>query len=166
MPARAPIPSDDVAHEDFQPVDELERSLTTLIRLLTLPRLHDRLARRAGQPIERSAYVVLARLERLGSSRVSNLADALGVDASTASRQLGALERSGYVRRGSERGDARAASLSLTPSGKRTLAAVRRVRREFLEELVGEWPESDVCECARQIGRLVDELTNHAGEAR
>ena len=78
---------------------------------------------RAGDVTPQQAEALQLVAER-GSMSTSALALILGIDPSTASRNLGGLERAGYVvrRRGAD--DGRETDVRLTPRGKRTADAV------------------------------------------
>src|SRR3954452_7897580 len=62
-------------------------------------------------------WALLVPLEQDGEQRCSGLAAQAGVDVSVASRQVSALERSGYVRRRPDPFDGRATLISLSPAG-------------------------------------------------
>jgi DNA-binding MarR family transcriptional regulator len=78
---------------------------------------------RAGDVTPQQAEALLLIAERGGMS-TSSLALTLGIDPSTASRNLAGLERAGYIvrRRGAD--DGRQTDVRLTPRGKRTAEAV------------------------------------------
>ncbi len=100
--------------------------LKTARALQLLARALNRLGReraRAGEITPQQAEALQLVAER-GSMSTSAIALTLGIDPSTASRNLGGLERCGYVvrRRGTD--DARQTDVRLTPRGKRTAEAV------------------------------------------
>jgi len=78
---------------------------------------------RAGEITPQQAEALQLIADR-GAISTSSLADVLGIDPSTASRNLGGLERRGFVvrRRGAD--DGRQTDVRLTPRGKRTADAV------------------------------------------
>src|SRR5215217_2849960 len=67
--------------------------------------------------------VPLAVVHRCAPARVRDVAEALQVDVSVASRQIAALVAAGYIRREADAEDRRAQRVSLTDAG---LAALRR----------------------------------------
>jgi DNA-binding MarR family transcriptional regulator len=94
--------------------------------LQILARALSRLGReraRAGEVTPQQAEALQLVAER-GTMSTSALALILGIDPSTASRNLGGLERGGYVvrRRGAD--DGRETDVRLTQRGKRTAEAV------------------------------------------
>jgi DNA-binding MarR family transcriptional regulator len=98
----------------------------TLRALLVVARSLGRFGReraRAGDVTPQQAEALQLIVER-GSISTSSLASLLGIDPSTASRNLAGLERAGYIvrRRGAE--DGRQNDVRLTPRGRRTAEAI------------------------------------------
>ncbi|MEU1421763.1 MarR family transcriptional regulator [Kitasatospora sp. NPDC005751] len=99
--------------------------------------------------LDRAAYLLLDRLERHGPANVKALADALGVDSSTVTRQVAPLVAAGLVGRVQDPADRRAVRLALSPIGARRLAEVRAGRAELARRLVADWaPEEQRAFCA------------------
>jgi len=95
----------------------------------------------------------LARGDRL---TLNELAAALYLDKSTASRVVDALERKGYVRRTPHPEDGRALALGLTPTGKRLH---RRIEEDLLAQerrLLSEFDHEVRRSMVQLIGRLRD----------
>ncbi|MGW2248972.1 MarR family winged helix-turn-helix transcriptional regulator [Kitasatospora sp. NPDC001660] len=99
--------------------------------------------------LDRAAYLLLDRLERHGPAIVKALADALGVDSSTVTRQVAPLVAAGLVGRVQDPADRRAVRLALTSLGARRLSEVRDGRAELTRRLVAGWhPEEQHAFCA------------------
>src|ERR1700726_1770605 len=90
---------------------EIERGLTTIVRWGNLPRVRERFTAVAGMSLDRASYSVLFRLEE-GPARLSDLAQRVGVDISTLSRQAHHLEAAGLVAKTVVEEDRRASLLS------------------------------------------------------
>jgi DNA-binding MarR family transcriptional regulator len=142
---------------------DIERALTRLIRRGNQPRVHERLAARAGVPLDRAAYAALCRVHEAGPLRLSELAARMGVDASTASRQVRQLERTGLVGRVGDPADRRASLLALTAEGDRVLTRMRQARRASLAQVLGGWSRADRRKLATVLTRLVDDLERVTG---
>ena len=99
-------------------------------------------------------WALLVPLEQDGEQRCSALAARAGVDVSVASRQLAALERSGYVERRPDPHDGRASLMSLTDEGVRALAVTRALRAEWAATALADWDEDD----ARLLSGLLERL--------
>jgi DNA-binding MarR family transcriptional regulator len=148
---------------DAAVLTEIEQALTRLIRRGNQPRVHERLASRAGVALDRAGYAVLCRIQEGGPLRLSDLAARTGVDASTVSRQVRQLERSGLVGRVGDPEDGRASLLDLTTEGARVLARMREARRTSLSQVLGGWSLQDRRVLAVLLARLVDDLETVTG---
>ncbi len=101
------------------------RTIKTLqVVARALGRLGRERARAAGADLTPQQAEALQLLAERGVISTSALAQMLGIDPSTASRNLAGLERRGYIvrRRGAE--DGRQTDVRLTARGKRTAEAV------------------------------------------
>src|SRR3954470_11964361 len=76
-------------------------------------------------------WALLVPLERDGEQRCSSLAAEAGVDVSVVSRQVSALERSGYVERRPDPLDGRASLIRLSDAGAAALAHTRETRGQW-----------------------------------
>jgi DNA-binding MarR family transcriptional regulator len=147
-----------VAQEQISEVDRVEAALTALFRWGNLTKVRERFRARLGLPIDRAAYAILRELDLRGPRRLSELARDLGIDVSTASRQVVTLEREGLATRSTLPGDRRCTVLEVSARGHRTLARVRQGRKAFVADLLEGWPPHDREALARLLERLVTEL--------
>ena len=108
----------------------------------------------AGVQLDRSGIVILTTLHRLGPLRLSDLADDIGLDRSTISRQVAAVVRAGYVERAVDENDARALLLTLTARGQAIRQKLAAAWHDIVIGLMAEWPEQDIAELARLLSRL------------
>src|SRR5665213_1670461 len=132
------------------------------IGLMTLVRQLDTLGRKGSLyvQVDRSGYLALRTLERLGPVRTNALAEALHLDASTVTRQVTALVAGGFVARRPDPADGRSSTLVLTADGKRIMRVVERDRRVVLHELFNDWTEGE----RRDLGRVLTKLTISLGD--
>jgi DNA-binding MarR family transcriptional regulator len=89
---------------------------------------------------------------------VAELAEALGLDGSTVTRQLAALDRAGHIRRTTHPHDARASVVGVTPAGRRAADALRRHRQERIAGHFADWSPADQRELNDVLHRLNDVL--------
>ena len=115
----------------------------------------------AGVSCELAGAGVLGRLEMLGPVRLTDLAAALGLDPSSVSRQVTALERSGWVAREKDPDDLRAQRLHLTARGCEVVAVLRQARVDALERVTPGWSAADLDALTHQLGRLNTEIEAH-----
>jgi DNA-binding MarR family transcriptional regulator len=126
--------------------------------LLLLARWLEAVQRRQAYPMDRAAYVLLRRLQTHGPQRVAELAEALGLDASTVTRQLRALDDAGHIRRTSQPGDARASVVEATPEGLHAADNLRAHRQERIAGHFADWSAADKRELRDVLHRLNDVL--------
>lgn len=135
-------------------LDRIECALTVLVRRAQrISWQHP-----GEQQLERAAYAILGRLYDEGPSRLSPLAIVFGLDLSTVSRQVQALESAGFVRRTVDPSDRRASLIDLTAAGRDELLRVRRLRRAVVRELLADWPDEDQRTFAALLERFNDEF--------
>ena len=118
--------------------------------------LHDKTVADTGIDIDRSAAAILGALYFHEPVRMSDLAEHLGLDRSTVSRQVAAVVAKGYVARLDDATDARASMLSLTPLGHTVRHKLANSFQKTSLELVSEWKREDRLEFARLLDKLAD----------
>jgi len=122
-------------------------------------------ARRAFSASAIAGLSALATLDRLGPTRVSAVADALHVDLSVASRQLGALTAAGHARRERDPGDGRSSLVAITDEGRAALRDAHARMVEAFAGVVADWSDEDVTALASSLARLrEDYAAAQAGE--
>ena len=93
--------------------------------------------------LDRAAYLLLNRLEREGPVGVKALAQAMGIDSSTVTRQVAPLVEGGLVDRVPNPNDGRAVLLALSGLGRERLHQVREARQALMRELLADWTEEE-----------------------
>lgn len=142
---------------------QIEQQLTILLR--RVQRIH--LSTSSGEmDIERSAYGILCRLADEGPQRLGVLASGFGLDPSTITRQVQAMERAQLVERQPDEQDRRASILDLTEEGRTVLEHTRAHRRQRMEAVFADWPDTDRDELARLLTRLNESIAALVDEDR
>lgn len=130
---------------------KIEQQMTVLLR--RVQRIH--LSTSAGDlDLDRSAYGIMCRLADEGPQRLGALATAFGLDPSTITRQVQALDRAALTCRSRDTADRRASILDLTDEGREVLARTRRHRRSRLDQLLADWPTEE----RQTLGRLLEKF--------
>lgn len=133
--------------------------LTTLLR--GMKELHTRVVEASDLPCELAGTFVLGRLAVLGPVRLTQLAQELGLDPSSVSRQVSSLERHGLVAKEKDAGDLRAQQLVLTPAGEAAVAALRAARARELARLLPDWAPAELDGLTALLGRLNTDIATH-----
>jgi DNA-binding MarR family transcriptional regulator len=129
--------------------------------MVTLARLGRRMRQRlSGEELDFAAILLLKALLP-GPMRLSSLAAALDLDASTVSRQVRHLEDRGLLERTSDPDDGRASQVALSAEGCTRLELGARRRRDLVGRLLEDWPASDREHLRILLTRLLDELDQH-----
>ncbi len=131
---------------------ELERALRHCAKLIFSRALATHLP--GGVRVDRAGYMCLVTLSERGELRLSDLAQLMTLDVSTASRQVRGLEDAGLVVRRGDPDDRRAALLALTPAGERALQIQLEVRTGLLGDAMADWTDSDRDTLRRLLSRL------------
>jgi DNA-binding MarR family transcriptional regulator len=119
---------------------------------------------RAGGPVlERPAYFVLAKIHVLGPVRPSALAELLGLDLSTVSRHIAALERAGWIARERDPEDGRAHLVQATAAGTEVFHANRQRWFDMVRQILSHWPEADLREFVRLLTQFNDAAEAYTG---
>jgi DNA-binding MarR family transcriptional regulator len=135
---------------------ELVVSLLTVARRLR--------ARLPEGRIDPAMMFVLHHVQAGGSLRVSALAEAMGLDTSTASRHVRQLEDGGYLARTGDPDDRRASRVRLTRRGRAALDQAMRARAAVLDRAVADWPDDDRATLTTLMTRLADSLDRLAAD--
>jgi DNA-binding MarR family transcriptional regulator len=130
----------------------VERQLALLLRRAR--RLSVGIAAEVHPELDSTAYGMLVLLDEHGPVRAADIVGLLGLDKSTVSRQLSSLSDLGLAERLPDPSDRRANLLRVTEVGHDRLTRARGARLEHLRAFLHSWPEEDVSELARLLGRL------------
>ena len=141
---------------------QIKQQLTVLLR--RVQRIH--LSTTVGDVnLERSAYGIMCKLADEGPQRLGALAAAFGLDPSTITRQVQALEEIGLADRTTDPSDRRASILDLTDNDRVVLEETRTRRRTRLQNALEDWSESDRAEFGRllkEFNASLDRLLEHS----
>ena len=146
------------------PTHERNRAsaLTEQVQLLTrsIHLLRSHVAAADAQSLPWSTYMLLFHLITGGPRRAGALAELACIDPSTASRQIDTLVRLGLVERQADPNDGRATVLVATQAGRDVKERMHRNRDTLMAELVADWPDEDVENLTRLLGRFNASLTD------
>ena len=147
---------------DAKPDAKTIRALQGVAR--SLSRLGREQARAAGADLTPQQAESLQLLAERGVISTSALALMLGIDPSTASRNLAGLERRGYIvrRRGTE--DGRQTDVRLTARGKRTAEAVSNEWSHVVASILERLPRPErprIADALDTLARVLDGEGEH-----
>jgi DNA-binding MarR family transcriptional regulator len=143
-------------------IDRLASAFIDLVGFLSSPRRDGALLREARVSLDRALFPLLVRLDANGPLSVADLADQVGRDHTTVSRQLSKLESLRLIERCDNERDRRRRAAQLTGAGLEIVAAIAAARRRLLAAALAHWSEADRQALADLNRRLADDLAAFA----
>lgn len=143
---------------DTRNIDVLANALLELMSCMNSPRQDEFLLREAGVSLDRALFPLLVCLSRTRALGVAELADQVGRDSSTISRQIAKLEELGLVKRKSGKEDLRVREAIITKSGTRMIDAIVTARRRLLNQLLHGWTEDERDNLPKLIQKLASAM--------
>lgn len=137
---------------------ELHGALIAIASVMNRPRNDQRLVAAAGIRLDQALFRLLVAIERMGPIGVVELAERLGRDYTTVSRQVARLEAMELVTRRGNAQDRRIREALVAPKGKEMTDRLDEARARLAREAFREWPERDVDELVRLMTRFAAEL--------
>ena len=138
-------------------IRELRGALLDLTGVLNRPQPDAALIETAGVDLDRALFPLLARIDRLGPIGIVELAELVGRDHTTVSRQITKLESLGLVARAPSPQDGRIRAVVVTEQGGVMTAALDAARQKIIEKMLGDWEKDDVRTLARLLRRAADD---------
>lgn len=136
----------------------LHLALATIVSVMNRPRNDERLIAAAGVRLDPALFRLLVMIDRFGPIGVVELADRLGRDYTTVSRQLVKLEAMALVTRRGNPQDRRVREVLIAPKGKAVAVRLDQARARLAREVFRDWPERDVDELVRLMTRFAADL--------
>nr|WP_256346569.1 MarR family winged helix-turn-helix transcriptional regulator [Pseudomonas gingeri] len=116
------------------------------------------MVREAGIALDRALFPLLVLVERLGPIGVVELADRVGRDYTTVSRQVAKLDSLGLVERQENANDRRVREAVITAKGKAMTDRIDAARERMGQGIFATWEHQDVADLVRLIRRFADDL--------
>jgi DNA-binding MarR family transcriptional regulator len=139
-------------------IRQLHNSLIDLVGMMNRPQRDVALIREAGISLDRALFPLLVGIERKGPIGVGELADRVGRDYTTVSRQVAKLESLGLVARRQSKGDNRVREATITAKGRAMTDALDAARERLASTLLADWNKKDLQQLARLLRRFADDL--------
>jgi DNA-binding MarR family transcriptional regulator len=137
---------------------DLHRSLISIVSVMNRPRNDERLIAEAGVHLDQALFRLLVVIERVGPIGVVDLADRLGRDYTTISRQVSRLERMEMVIRHENSEDRRMREAVVSPKGKAVTDRIDQARERLAQGILQDWTAEDITELVRLMRRFAGAL--------
>jgi DNA-binding MarR family transcriptional regulator len=133
-------------------------ALLDIIGFMSRPEPDVALMSEMSMPLERALLPLLVRIDRRGPIGVVELADVVGRDYTTVSRQVARLDELGLVVRRPGTRDKRVREAEVTEAGREMADAVDRMREELVGELMADWTNAERRDLARLLKRMASDM--------
>jgi DNA-binding MarR family transcriptional regulator len=134
----------------------LHGALLDIVAVMNRPQRDEILIRAAGIPLDRALFPLLVGIERFGPIGVVELADRVGRDYTTVSRQVAKLESLELVERRGSAADRRVREAVIAPKGKAMTDLVDAAREKIGLAIFESWEDSEVGELVRLMRKFAD----------
>ncbi len=129
-----------------------------IVGMMNGPQRDELLIREAGIRLDRALFPLLVLVERLGPIGVVDLADRVGRDYTTVSRQLAKLEALGLIERRGSATDRRVREAVIASAGKAMTDRIDTARERILRRGFADWPAGDIDELVRLTSKFADAM--------
>ena len=161
MPSRKNVQNTHISDQ----LRQLHGALLDIVSVINRPQRDELMIKKAGIPLERALFPLLVAIERFGPIGVVELADRVGRDYTTVSRQVARLEDLGLVVRQPNAADGRVREAVVTPKGKAMTDAVDAARDKLGRAVFKSWKPRDIAELVRLMRKFADAVSKEPGES-
>jgi len=137
----------------------LHGALLDIVAAMNRPQGDEMLIRAAGIALDRALFPLLVGIERFGPIGVVELADRVGRDYTTVSRQIARLQSLGLVSRRADPADRRVRAAVVSARGRAMTDRVDAARDRIFGAVLAEWPPDDVDAFVRMVRQFADAMT-------
>lgn len=139
---------------------QLHGAVLDILSAMNRPQRDEALIKEAGIPLDRALFPLLVGIERFGPIGVVELADRVGRDYTTVSRQVAKLESLGLVARQGSAGDRRVREAAITPKGKAMTDLVDAARERIGRAIFETWDAEDIDALVRLMRKFADAVND------
>ncbi|ROL65922.1 MarR family transcriptional regulator [Pseudomonas chlororaphis] len=141
---------------------ELHGALLEIVAVMNRPQRDEAMVREAGISLDRALFPLLVLVERVGPIGVVELADRVGRDYTTVSRQVTKLESLGLINRQESATDRRVRESVITEKGKAMTDRVDEARERIGLAIFASWEDQDVENLVRLMRKFADGIQDDA----
>ncbi len=135
-------------------VRQLHHTLVDLVGLMNRPQRDSALLEEAGVSLDRALFPLLIAIERRGPIGIVELAELVGRDYTTVSRQVTKLDGLDLINRHLSKSDNRMRKAGITAKGKEITSAIDAARGRLATALFAKWSKRDLRDLARLMRRF------------
>jgi DNA-binding MarR family transcriptional regulator len=136
----------------------LHGAVLDIVGVMNRPQNDEAMIKAAAIPLDRALFPLLVGIERFGPIGVVELADRVGRDYTTVSRQVAKLESLGLAQRRASAADRRVREAVVTRKGKAMTDAVDAARDKMGRAIFETWDARQMDELVRLMRKFADAL--------
>ncbi|MGO3127962.1 MAG: MarR family winged helix-turn-helix transcriptional regulator [Luteimonas sp.] len=160
MPAAKKVQDTHISAE----LKSLHLSMMRLVSVMNRPRNDERLIKEAGLKLDQALFRLLVVIERVGPIGVVELAERLGRDYTTISRQVAKLAAMELVTRQGNPADRRIREATIAPKGKEMTDHLDAARERMGRDIFESWAPQEVSDLVRLMAKFASALETREGQ--
>lgn len=137
-------------------IDQLHRLIIGVSDVINRIDVDSRLLAASEVKLDRALFPLLSRIAMHEPLNTVDLANLVGRDHSTVSRQVAKLEECGLIERVPAPNDRRARMLVTSKAARDLMSKVTEVRRRWMEEHFSEWSQAERDQLIRLMTRMME----------
>lgn len=145
------------AHKKYD-VTDFHGALLDILSVMNQPKRDETLLAAADVKLDQALFPLLVAIGRYGPVGVVELADSLGRDYTTVSRQVKKLQEQGLALKQPAERDKRISEVTLAEQGKALTNAIDGARQKMMNAIFADWPEEDVKALFRLVRQYAESV--------
>ena len=145
------------AHNKYD-ITEFHGALLDIIGVINQPVRDEQLLQAAGVQLDQILFPLLVAIGRCGPVGVVELADNLGRDYTTVSRQVKKLEAQSLAHKQPNAQDRRISEVTLSEQGRAIFDAIAVARQKLMNQVLATWSPEEVAALFHLTRKYADSL--------
>ncbi|MGU3522548.1 MarR family winged helix-turn-helix transcriptional regulator [Enterobacteriaceae bacterium C23F] len=145
------------AHKKYD-VTDFHGALLDIMSVMNQPKRDETLLAAADVKLDQALFPLLVAIGRYGPVGVVELADSLGRDYTTVSRQVKKLQEQGLAQKQPAERDKRISEVTLSEQGNALTAAIDGARQKLMNAIFADWQEQDVKALFRLVRQYAESV--------
>ncbi|MFK3662846.1 MarR family winged helix-turn-helix transcriptional regulator [Scandinavium sp. NPDC088450] len=145
------------AHKKYD-VTDFHGALLDILSVMNQPQRDEVLLAAADVKLDQALFPLLVAIGRYGPIGVVDLADRLGRDYTTVSRQVKRLHEMGLAKKQPAERDKRISEVSLAEQGKALTESIDDARQRLMNAIFADWQEEEVGQLFRLVRKYAESV--------
>ncbi|HIW33800.1 MAG TPA: MarR family transcriptional regulator [Candidatus Paenibacillus intestinavium] len=138
--------------------NDIFKALIDLVSIINRPDRDKKMIANAGVSLEAATFRVFVGIVHLQPTSVGDLADMMGKNYSSVSRQIDKLEKAGLIHTYPSSSDSRVRVSELTKNGEEINAMIDLTRGRIMREALDDWTQEEKDGLLNNLRRLFQSL--------